>query len=94
MSSKLIHTWSPFTNDDWILKIVQLTDSTFIASSSNGSLVEFSITDLVSNPKSTINKAHESSINDIVKIDENTIASCSSDGVKIWDIKNKKKSLL
>ncbi|RCK66146.1 hypothetical protein Cantr_01959 [Candida viswanathii] len=92
MSATLIHTWSPFTSDDWILKVIQLTDDTFVASASNGSLVGYSLSDTSSSPTFQIDKAHESSINDIVKIDETTIASCSSDGIKIWNLKTQKET--
>ncbi|EMG48995.1 hypothetical protein SBY92_004239 [Candida maltosa Xu316] len=87
MDTKLIHTWKPYTNDDWILKIVQLDDDLFVVSTSNGSLVGYSFKNLSATPLFKIEKAHESSVNDIVKIDDSTIASCSTDGVKIWDLK-------
>lgn len=89
MEAKNLHTWLPFTDNDWILKIIQLSEKEFIASTSNGSLIGYSISNLSSTPTIKIEKAHESSINDIVKIDNYSIASCSSDGIKIWNLRSK-----
>ena len=89
MEAKNLHTWLPFTDNDWILKIIQLSEKEFIASTSNGSLIGYSISNLSSTPTIKIEKAHESSINDIVKIDNDSIASCSSDGIKIWNLRSK-----
>ena len=89
MEAKNLHTWLPFTDNDWILKIIQLSEKEFIASTSSGSLIGYSISNLSSTPTIKIEKAHESSINDIVKIDNYSIASCSSDGIKIWNLRSK-----
>ncbi|KAI5950963.1 hypothetical protein KGF54_004037 [Candida jiufengensis] len=80
--------WSSNTPDNWILKLKFLQNDKFIASSSNGSLQGYSLTKLSPSPDFTLEKAHESSINDINVINENLIASCSTDGIKIWDIRS------
>lgn len=58
--------------------------SSIIASTSGGSLFAFS-PDLKLINSNT--RAHESSVNAINKIDDYTLASCATDGVKVWDLR-------
>lgn len=85
--ASLIHTW-PLTTDEWILSLKLFPDvlgGSFVASTSSGRLRVYSTS--FSNAPLIDIKAHESSINDIDKIDEHTLASASTDGIKVWDLR-------
>lgn len=87
MTSSLVHTWT-LGNDEWVLSLrlfPQLQGGSFVSSNSSGRLRLYS-TQFTATPLIDI-KAHESSINSIDKIDEYTLASASTDGVKVWDLR-------
>lgn len=82
-----IFTW-PKTGDEWILSLQlfpEVYGSCFIASSSSGRLRVYSTT-FNTSPLIDI-KAHESSINAINKVNEHTLATASTDGIKVWDLR-------
>lgn len=84
MSATLTHSWK---HPAWVLSLEQfpnLSGGAAVASTGSGQLIVHS---LESHATQTI-RAHESSINAIVKIDENTLASASTDGVKVWDLRS------
>ncbi|SGZ51929.1 CIC11C00000000260 [Sungouiella intermedia] len=85
--TSLIHTWT-LAPDEWILSLrlfPEILGGSFVSSTSSGRLRLYS-TEFSNAPLIDI-KAHESSINDIEKIDENTLVSASTDGVKVWDLR-------
>lgn len=82
MSATLVQTWLA-PSDTWVLSLQPFVSS-LVASTSSGSLLAFS-PDLSLIDSNT--GAHESSINAITKIDDNTLASCATDGVKVWDLR-------
>lgn len=87
MTSSLVHTW-PLNGDEWILSLrlfPNVLGGSFVSSTSSGRLRVFS-TNFSRAPLIDI-KAHESSVNDIDKIDEHTLASASTDGIKVWDLR-------
>lgn len=87
MISSLIHTWH-LASDEWILSLrmfPEILGGSFVSSTSSGRLTVYSTN--FSNSSLIDIKAHESSINDIDKIDEYTLASASTDGIKVWDMR-------
>ncbi|KAG2730970.1 hypothetical protein G9P44_006119 [Scheffersomyces stipitis] len=89
MRAQALYDWSlAAESDNWVLNLEYYAhNQSFISSSSNGSLHGFSVASLSSSPYFSIPNAHESSINSIKKIDDFTLASCSTDGVKVWDLR-------
>lgn len=87
MDAKRIFTWTSTKSDNWILKLGLLSNEEFIASTSSGSIVGYSLAKQSPRLLYSIEGAHESSINDLKVINEHTIATCSTDGVKIWDLR-------
>ncbi|CAK9436348.1 uncharacterized protein LODBEIA_P09060 [Lodderomyces beijingensis] len=88
MDANLTHTWSSLKSvEDWILKLGLLDADQFIASTSSGSLLSYSLSNASSRCLFKWEEAHESSINDMKVIDTNTFASCSTDGIKVWDVR-------
>ncbi|KAI5967766.1 hypothetical protein CANMA_002946 [Candida margitis] len=79
------YTWSANNADDWVLKLGFIGEG-FAASTSSGALIGYSLQN-VSVPIISIDSAHETSINDMKVINENLIATCSTDGIKVWDIR-------
>ncbi|CAK7890879.1 hypothetical protein CAAN1_01S00914 [[Candida] anglica] len=70
--------------DQWALNLSLLGNSNFACSSSSGSINVYAL----NNNSPTLSfKAHESSINSMKSIDSNTLVSCSTDGVKLWDLR-------
>lgn len=68
--------------DEWILNVIP-TAKGFICSSSSGTIKQYEW----ALPQPSIIKAHDSSISSIKNNDENSLVSCSSDGVKLWDLR-------
>lgn len=79
------YTWSANNADDWVLKL-GFVGTGYVASTSSGGLFGYSLLN-VSAPLIKIDKAHEASINDMKVIEENLVTTCSTDGIKIWDIR-------
>ncbi|CCG20689.1 hypothetical protein CORT_0A03000 [Candida orthopsilosis Co 90-125] len=79
------YTWSANNADDWVLKLGFVGEG-FAASTSSGDLFGYSLQN-VSTPIINIKSAHETSINDMKVIDDNLIATCSTDGIKVWDVR-------
>ncbi|KAI5963920.1 hypothetical protein KGF57_001196 [Candida theae] len=77
------YTWNAIKAGDWVLKLGFVGDG-FVASTSSGGLFGYSLQN-VSSPVVNIHSAHESSINDMKVVNDNVIATCSTDGIKIWD---------
>ncbi|KAK6463124.1 WD40-repeat-containing domain protein [Scheffersomyces coipomensis] len=89
MASKVRYEWKSSNPDNWVLNLQYLDSrNEFVSSSSDGSLNVFSLQNLTPSPIFSIKNAHESSINALKKIDDNTIASCSTDGIKIFDLRS------
>ncbi|KAI5966808.1 uncharacterized protein KGF55_000217 [Candida pseudojiufengensis] len=86
------YVWSSKAVDNWILKLKFFQNDKFIASSSDGSILGYSLNNLAQTPLINFDKAHESSVNDMTVINENLIASCSTDGIKIWDVRSNKST--
>ncbi|CAI5755676.1 unnamed protein product [Candida verbasci] len=86
-NAKLLYTWNSSIIDQWILKIIVINDDIFIVSTSNGYIIGYHLTSFAQLFKI---KAHDSCINDMIELKNNKIATCSIDGVKIWDIKEEK----
>ncbi|CAH2354989.1 uncharacterized WD repeat-containing protein [[Candida] railenensis] len=79
------NSWS-LSNDQWCLKLGLIPNSSHFACSSSSGLIN--IYDMSSSQPITSIKAHESSINSMKVIDENTVGSCSTDGIKVWDLRS------
>ncbi|KAF7998951.1 hypothetical protein HF325_006483 [Metschnikowia pulcherrima] len=88
MNATLKQSWAPFPGA-WALALryfPQVNEGCFITSFSNGALALFSLNG--SQEPLFFNKtAHESSVNALEKIDEFTLASASTDGIKVWDLR-------
>lgn len=82
MRAQLQNTWN-LPSGEWALSLLDM-DGKFVVSSSSGKLYIFDVSNTQSEP--VVIAAHDSSINAIVKIDNLHIASCSGDGIKVWDI--------
>lgn len=84
-----IHCWTPKIPDEWILQVDVLgtSNDSFIASSSSGRLREYLVNKLSDSYINEIN-AHESSINDTTIINDKLMATCSTDGIKVWDLRS------
>lgn len=90
MSAKCMFSWDSLVKDEWLINISVFPSSQtslFATSSSNGTIY---VHDFTSNghPILELKKAHESSINALLALDENTLSSCSTDGIKLWDIRS------
>ncbi|KAG5421083.1 hypothetical protein I9W82_000173 [Candida metapsilosis] len=83
MAATCKYTWTANKADDWVLKLGFIGEG-FAASTSSGGLFGYSLQN-VSTPIMRIDSAHESSINDMKVINDSLIATCSTDGIKIWD---------
>ncbi|EGV65714.1 hypothetical protein PSN45_003504 [Yamadazyma tenuis] len=86
MSAKLVNTWENGP-ENWVLQLQVIDDHSWVASHSDGTLNLYDAATLRC-PVQTIN-AHESSIN-CIKLISNGIASCSTDGIKVWDLRTEK----
>ncbi|GEQ72513.1 hypothetical protein JCM33374_g6200 [Metschnikowia sp. JCM 33374] len=88
MTATLKNSWEPFSGD-WALGLRHfptINGGSFITSSSSGALALCCL----SSPQESVHmnrRAHESSINALDKIDEFTLASASTDGIKVWDLR-------
>lgn len=88
MSALLQFTW-PGSSDNWVLSLrhfPQIGGGAFLASTGSGALALYSLTPS-GKPIATKADAHESSVNGIEKIDENTVVLVSTDGMKLWDLR-------
>ncbi|GMM38261.1 hypothetical protein DASC09_056000 [Saccharomycopsis crataegensis] len=87
ITSKLLHSWSHGSN--WIIDLVPLKNNTLVAASlSNGEIHIYSLSSSSSFPSSAklVIKAHANCIAKLIAIDDSTIATCSTDAVKVWNI--------
>lgn len=82
MRAQLQHTWT-LSKGEWALAILELSGKV-VVSSSAGKLYYYDTSSPQSEP--LVVTAHESSINAIAKVDTTRVASCSGDGVKIWNV--------
>lgn len=88
MNAKEIFAWRA-QEDVWILQLLHfpnVSGGSFVASTSSGGLALFSIANFNQVPLMANEKAHESSINSIAKVNDNVFVSASSDGLKVWDL--------
>lgn len=84
------YAWPANNREDWILNLAYLPNlhnGSFASSTSGGSINLYLLQQLSNSPILRIDKAHESSINSMKAIDDTTIGSCSTDGLKIWDLR-------
>lgn len=89
MEAIIQNTWTNSTADDWIINSSIVPDllNFFLSSSSSGSLKLYNIDKYSQAPISTVAKAHESSIHSFKFFDQHSLASCSTDGIKLWDLR-------
>lgn len=83
------HSWNS-AHDLWVLSLELFPEASlnsFVSSNSSGVLLLYSL-DIRDIPLSQT-KAHVSSINATNKINEYSLASASTDGVKLWDLRLK-----
>ncbi|KAF3986856.1 hypothetical protein FT663_04194 [Candidozyma haemuli var. vulneris] len=88
MDAKEIFAWRAH-DDTWILQLLhfpQVSGGSFVASTSSGGLVLFSTGQFSQAPIYSNEKAHESSINSIAKVNDTVFVSASTDGLKVWDL--------
>ena len=85
---KYTWTFSEETKDNWILLLQYIGNGVFVCSTSSGLLYAFLANQPSNQPLWKV-KAHESSINAITKAGD-YLASSSTDGVKVWDMKSTK----
>ncbi|RLV91617.1 putative WD repeat-containing protein [Spathaspora sp. JA1] len=93
MRAQCLFNWSSLAaNDNWVLKLQHLPQAnSFICSNSNGTITSYSLDKPTQTPIFQVNKAHESSINSLIKLNNNdnhSIATCSTDGIKLWDLRS------
>lgn len=84
------YAWPANNAEDWILNLSyfpNLHNGSFASSTSGGSVNLYLLQQLSNVPILKLEKAHESSINLMKDIGENTLGSCSTDGLKIWDLR-------
>jgi len=78
-------SWATDSADNWVLALGYFEHSqSFVCSSSDGGLRGYLLEQ--ASPLFHI-KAHESTINSLQVVDEYTVASCSTDGIKLWDLR-------
>lgn len=89
MEAVIQNTWTSSTADDWIINNSIVPDllNFFLSSSSSGSLKLYNIDKYSQAPISTVAKAHESSVHSFKFLDQHSLASCSTDGIKLWDLR-------
>lgn len=89
MSAECTYAWNSLIRDEWLINISVFPSNqtnVFATSSSNGTIYVHDFTG-IGHPIMELRKAHESSINALLAIDEKTLSSCSTDGVKLWDLR-------
>lgn len=88
MNAKEVFAWRA-QEDTWVLQLLhfpEISGGSFVASTSSGGLALFSTASFNQAPIYTNERAHESSINSIAKVNESVFVSASTDGLKVWDL--------
>ncbi|CAH6720850.1 uncharacterized WD repeat-containing protein [[Candida] jaroonii] len=85
MNAHLDYRWNGDV-DEWVLA-VELWNQGFVCSTSNGVVRTY---DFTGGPMNQFT-AHEGSINAIKFIDSNLLSTCSTDGIKIWDLRTQQQ---
>ncbi|CUM66520.1 uncharacterized protein PRCAT00004186001 [Priceomyces carsonii] len=81
-------TWKSKKPDNWVLNVQIFPQAnSFVSSSSDGSLNFYLLNKISSDPLATNENAHEGAINSLVKIENDMVGSCATDGLKVWDLR-------
>lgn len=89
MNAKHNFTWNTHS-DAWVLSLnyfPEIGDGSFVSSNSSGSLSLYQLNNRTQ--AASVIKAHSASINATNKVNKYSLASASSDGVKLWDLRQK-----